>query len=58
MKHILKCEKCGEYTLKEKCACSGKALSIKPAKYSPKDPYIEYRIKAKEKERKKLKIIK
>ena len=58
MKHILKCESCGEYTLKEKCKCGGKALSIKPAKYSPEDPYVEYRIRAKEKERKKLKLIK
>jgi len=51
MKHILKCENCGNYTLKEKCACGGKALSIKPAKYSPNDPYAKYRRKVKEKER-------
>jgi rRNA maturation protein Nop10 len=58
MKHILKCEVCGRYTLKGTCNCGNKAIEVKPAKYSPKDPYAEYRIKAKEEERKKLKIIK
>lgn len=47
MKHILKCIKCGDYTLKENCACGGKAVTIVPAKYSPQDKYAEYRRKAK-----------
>jgi len=47
MKHILKCEKCGEYTLKEKCSCGGNTVTTKPQKYSPEDKYSEYRIKAK-----------
>ena len=47
MKHILKCEKCGEYSIKETCKCGGKAVNPKPAKYSPDDPYAEYRRKAK-----------
>ena len=49
MKHILKCEKCGRYTMKEQCSCSGKALNPKPAKFSPDDKYAHYRRKAKEK---------
>ena len=41
--HILKCEKCGSYTMKESCACGGKAVSVKPAKYSPDDKYADLR---------------
>ena len=47
MKTILKCQKCGKYTMKEKCLCSGKCLTPKPAKYSPEDKYGSYRRKAK-----------
>lgn len=47
MKHILKCGKCGAYTLKEKCSCGGKAVTSKPAKYSPEDKYASYRRTAK-----------
>ncbi|MBW3001589.1 RNA-protein complex protein Nop10 [Candidatus Woesearchaeota archaeon] len=47
MKHILKCENCGAYTMKEKCKCKGKATTVVPAKYSPQDRYAEYRRKAK-----------
>ena len=43
MKHILKCEKCGKYTMNEICSCGGKALNPKPPKYSPEDKYAEYR---------------
>lgn len=50
MKHILKCESCGNYTLKEICSCGGKAIGIKPPKFSLKDDYAGYRRKAKEKE--------
>ena len=52
MKHILKCAQCGEYAIKEKCKCGGKAVNPKPAKYSPDDKMAEYQRKAKEKERK------
>jgi H/ACA ribonucleoprotein complex subunit 3 len=48
MKQMLKCQKCSEYTLNEKCKCGGKAVTIKPPKYSPKDKYGEYRRKAKQ----------
>jgi len=47
MKKILKCKKCGKYTLKENCTCGGSAVTIKPPKYSPQDKYGEYRRKAK-----------
>jgi H/ACA ribonucleoprotein complex subunit 3 len=47
MRHILKCEKCGNYTLKEECRCGGKASNVKPPKYSPDDKYGSYRRKAK-----------
>ncbi len=47
MKHILKCSKCGTYTLKETCSCGGSAVSPKPQKYSPEDKYGEYRRRAK-----------
>ena len=50
MRHILKCKICGKYTLKDKCACGGGAVSPKPAKYSPEDQYGEYRRKAKKEE--------
>lgn len=47
MKHILKCRKCSTYTMKEKCKCGGKAVTVKPQKYSPEDKYASYRRKAK-----------
>jgi H/ACA ribonucleoprotein complex subunit 3 len=46
--HILKCSKCGKYTMQESCSCGGKAVNPKPAKYSPEDKMGEYRRKAKE----------
>ena len=57
MKHILKCLSCGEYSLKDKCNCRGKALNPKPPKYSPEDKYSSYRRKAKESDLKKRKLI-
>ncbi|MFH0978416.1 MAG: RNA-protein complex protein Nop10 [Candidatus Woesearchaeota archaeon] len=50
MLHILKCQKCGKYTLKEKCSCGGKAVSPRPARFSPDDKYAAYRRKVKKKE--------
>ncbi|MBW2980181.1 RNA-protein complex protein Nop10 [Candidatus Woesearchaeota archaeon] len=48
MKHILKCVDCKIYTMKEKCPSCGKATVLsKPAKFNPKDPYGDYRRKAK-----------
>jgi H/ACA ribonucleoprotein complex subunit 3 len=50
MKHILKCNTCGRYTLSQECDCGGKAVEPKPPKYSPDDKYAEYRRKAKQKQ--------
>ncbi|MBW2987910.1 RNA-protein complex protein Nop10 [Candidatus Woesearchaeota archaeon] len=47
-KHILKCQECGAYTLTEQCKCGGVAVPAKPPKYSPEDPYGDYRRRAKE----------
>lgn len=43
MKHILKCQKCEEYTLNESCKCGSKAVIARPPKYSPEDKYGSYR---------------
>ncbi|NQU98682.1 ribosome biogenesis protein [Candidatus Woesearchaeota archaeon] len=47
MSHILKCDKCGNYGLKENCDCGGKRINPKPQKYSPEDKYGAYRRKTK-----------
>ena len=47
MKRILKCAKCGKYTMKEICSCGNKTLVAKPLKYSPDDRFGSYRRKAK-----------
>ena len=52
MKHILKCPNCDKYTMKDVCDCKTKTVQIKPAKFSPQDPYGEYRRKAKKEEMK------
>ena len=43
MRHILKCNTCGRYTMSEKCSCGNKALNIRPAKFSLEDNYGRYR---------------
>jgi H/ACA ribonucleoprotein complex subunit 3 len=48
MKLLMKCPKCGIYTLNQECAAdSKKTINPKPAKYSPEDRMGEYRRKAK-----------
>ena len=47
MKRILTCENCGNYTMKNICACGAKAITPKPAKFSIEDKYGSYRRKAK-----------
>lgn len=37
---ILRCSKCGKYTMN---SCCGECLSPKPAKWSPEDKYGKYR---------------
>jgi H/ACA ribonucleoprotein complex subunit 3 len=49
MMHIMRCQQCCVYTLKEICSrCSSRAIIPKPARYSPDDHYAAYRRKAKE----------
>lgn len=43
MRHILKCVGCGRYTLRAECECGGKAITMRPPKYSPEDAYGKYR---------------
>lgn len=45
---ILQCDKCHRFTLHEACpSCKGRARNPLPPKYSPEDPYGEYRRKLK-----------
>ncbi|MCL2475479.1 RNA-protein complex protein Nop10 [Candidatus Bathycorpusculum sp.] len=46
---LRKCEKCGIYTLnKANCtACGGNVRIPHPAKFSPDDKYLKYRMAAK-----------
>ena len=57
MEHILKCQSCGRYTMKETCSCGGVAVNPKPAKYSPEDTYGKYRREAKKDDLKKEGLI-
>ncbi len=49
---LRKCEKCGNYTLKtDVCPyCSGKVHIPHPAKFSPDDKYLKYRLSLKRQE--------
>ena len=43
-----RCPTCQEFTLKEACPrCGARATDPRPAKFSPEDPYGEYRRKLK-----------
>lgn len=46
MKHLLrKCTVCNRYTLKSKCSfCLVDTIDPKPAKFSPEDKYLKYRV--------------
>ncbi len=42
---LRKCVKCNQYTLKEKCPrCNEETISAHPAKFSPDDKYMRYRL--------------
>jgi H/ACA ribonucleoprotein complex subunit 3 len=43
---LRKCERCGSYTLKtDVCPrCGGKVHITHPAKFSPEDKYLKYRL--------------
>ena len=46
---LRKCTECGEYTLKETFKkCDKSTKSVHPAKFSPDDRYLRYRIAEKE----------
>ncbi|MBO8182177.1 MAG: RNA-protein complex protein Nop10 [Archaeoglobus sp.] len=43
---LRKCSECGRYTLKEICpVCGAKTFNPAPPRFSPEDPYGEYRRK-------------
>jgi H/ACA ribonucleoprotein complex subunit 3 len=50
MKHILRCQKCGKYTLRDECECGGKAVTTKPPRYSSLSKWAKYRRKARHSE--------
>lgn len=55
---IMRCPECETYTLHDKCPkCGTKTVSTLPAKFSPEDPYGEYRRKAKRETLKKKGLI-
>ncbi|MEJ2272167.1 MAG: RNA-protein complex protein Nop10 [Candidatus Bathyarchaeota archaeon] len=42
---LRKCVSCFHYTLKDKCPkCGEKTISAHPAKFSPDDKYMKYRL--------------
>jgi H/ACA ribonucleoprotein complex subunit 3 len=42
---LRKCTKCKKYSLKTSCIiCKEKTVSVHPAKFSPDDKYMRYRI--------------
>ena len=42
---LRKCVECEKYTLKLKCtSCDHETISVHPAKFSPDDKYIRYRL--------------
>jgi H/ACA ribonucleoprotein complex subunit 3 len=42
---LRKCTNCGDYTLKDLCKnCNESTKSVHPAKFSPDDKYLRYRI--------------
>ena len=45
---LRKCSSCKMYTLKDTCPkCEEKTNSVHPAKFSPDDKYLKYRIRDK-----------
>ena len=44
---LRRCEVCGRYTLKDRCpACGGPVRTPHPARFSPDDKYLRYRVMA------------
>lgn len=45
---LRKCQNCNNFTLKEECKiCKSETISAHPAKYSPDDKYLKYRMMGK-----------
>ena len=45
---LRRCKMCNKYSIKEKCnKCDVETISAHPAKFSPDDKYMRYRIKEK-----------
>ena len=43
---LRKCKECEQYSLKHKCIkCQVETISVHPAKFSPDDKYMNYRLK-------------
>ncbi|MBS1267140.1 MAG: Ribosome biogenesis protein Nop10 [Candidatus Woesearchaeota archaeon] len=57
MNKILKCKKCSKYTMKPKCSCGGKAVTVKPPKYTLDNKYAKYTRKAKLEKRQKQDLL-
>lgn len=56
--HIHKCPKCETYTMEKICPkCTSPTYPPKPAKFSPEDPYGDYRRKAKKEEHEKEDLV-
>jgi len=52
-KLLRRCSSCSRYTLQMKCPkCGGETVSPHPAKFSPQDRYIKYRVRDRYIERK------
>lgn len=55
---ILLCAKCNEFSLSEKCPrCGTTTRNPLPPKYSPEDPYGEYRRRLKRMARQEKKVV-
>jgi len=50
---ILRCVKCGKYTMKNVCEDGGKCVTTQPARYHPESTYTKYRQEARKEELKK-----
>ncbi|MGC8632504.1 MAG: nucleolar RNA-binding Nop10p family protein [Thermoprotei archaeon] len=48
----MRCPRCGTYTLKDRCPrCGTPTAPASPPKFSPDDPYLEYKIRARKEAR-------
>lgn len=57
MQHILKCNRCSKYLMRNKCFCGGEGVPVIPAKFDLSDSYGNYRRQAKKEALKKEGLI-